>query len=131
MTQGMEEPFAVPVSRHVKHRIEDMHAKLPAHVKVVVDQKETGPCVVWDEQRTSVFMLNHFEYEPYTLKGEYERDLAKGTPDGGTIQIPFNYFPQDDPAQLPLHPWKNNGIQFYNNWIMALHDKKKKPQSKL
>jgi len=123
MTRGLQQPLSVPVSRHVKHKMEDM-ARLPAGVEVIMDQKETGVCSVWDPQRTFVYIVNHFEYEVDTLDGEYRRDVKKGTPDGSPVAYPYKYFPDDDPSKFPVHHWRQNGITFYNNWILAVANKK-------
>jgi len=133
MTNGLEMPVSVPVSRHVKHNMEDM-TKLGAGVELVVNNDITGPCVMWDRERCFCYMLNHFEYEWDTLDGEYRRDLKKGSPDGSETQIPAYYYPDDDPSKPVVHSWLQNGIVFYNNWITEVQkhvQKKKNAQNQL
>ncbi|HEX3012629.1 MAG TPA: homoserine O-succinyltransferase, partial [Syntrophomonadaceae bacterium] len=55
----------------------------------------------------------HPEYDPLTLKAEYDRDVNKGL----QIQIPKNYFPHDDPAQPPVVKWKAHGNLLFSNWL--------------
>jgi homoserine O-succinyltransferase len=53
------------------------------------------------------------EYDPDTLKQEYERDITKGL----DIDVPKNYFSNDDPAQAPIHRWRAHGNLLYSNWL--------------
>jgi homoserine O-succinyltransferase len=62
MTEKLQMPLSVPVSRHTYLSMDDMH-RLDEGVSVVLDQKETGPCVMWDSKRCFCYMMNHFEYE--------------------------------------------------------------------
>jgi homoserine O-succinyltransferase len=45
----------------------------------------------------AIFITGHSEYDPLTLKGEYDRDVNKGLP----IHVPKNYYPNDDPSKCP------------------------------
>ena len=108
-----------------RHNVEDLSRLLPVGIEVVLDQKETGPCAVWDMEHTACYILNHFEYEPTSLDAEYKRDKKKGTPDGSLIPIPRNYYPDDNEIAPPLHLWKENGIIFFNNWLKQVCDQRK------
>ena len=59
------------------------------------------------------FVTGHSEYDPLILKYEYERDLAKGLP----IQMPANYFPDDDPTKPPKVLWRSHGFLLFSNWL--------------
>ena len=56
---------------------------------------EAGPCLIEDAAHRALYIFNHFEYDSDTLKQEYDRDVAAGTP----INVPANYYPDDDPAR--------------------------------
>ena len=60
-----------------------------------------------------IFVTGHSEYDPNTLKDEYDRDLKKGLP----IDIPVNYFPNNDPSRPPMARWKSHANLLYYNWL--------------
>ena len=60
-----------------------------------------------------VYVTGHPEYDPLTLKAEYDRDAAKGLP----IRVPANYFPGDDPRLPPLMNWRSHAHLLYSNWL--------------
>jgi homoserine O-succinyltransferase/O-acetyltransferase len=68
---------------------------------------------VASKDRRHFFVTGHSEYDPLTLKAEYERDLAKGL----AIDPPKNYFPKDDPRQEPLVRWRGHAHLLYTNWL--------------
>jgi homoserine O-succinyltransferase len=62
-------------------------------------------------------MFNHVEYDSFSLKEEYERDLAAGS----DIAIPFNYFPDDDPTRKPLNRWRSHAHLLFGNWVNQVY----------
>jgi len=60
-----------------------------------------------------IFVTGHSEYDPLTLKNEYERDLAKGM----SIRIPEHYFEDDDPESPPLVTWRSHSYLLFSNWL--------------
>jgi len=60
-----------------------------------------------------IFVTGHSEYDPLTLKEEYERDAKKGLP----IKVPKNYFPHDNPEKMPVVRWRSHGALLYSNWL--------------
>ena len=78
---------------------------------------EVGPCLVEDRASRSLFIFNHFEYDSDTLKQEYDRDIAAGTP----INVPANYYPDDDPSRDPLNRWRSHAHLLYGNWINEIY----------
>jgi len=60
-----------------------------------------------------LFITGHSEYDPLTLKGEYDRDVNKGLP----IHVPKNYYPKDDPTQTPTVRWRGHANLLYSNWL--------------
>ena len=65
----------------------------------------------WD--RRGFYVFNHLEYDRETLKGEYDRDVAKGAP----IALPHNYFPNDDPGLAPPNMWRAFANVVFHNWL--------------
>jgi homoserine O-succinyltransferase len=108
---GFSDDFLIPVSRWTEVRREDVLAR-PA-LDLLVDCEKTGPCLLHDSARRSLYMFNHVEYDSFSLKEEYERDVAHGVP----ITVPHNYFPGDDPARPPLNRWRSHAHLLFGNWI--------------
>ena len=65
------------------------------------------------ESGRQIFVIGHPEYDKYTLDGEYKRDVKAGKP----INIPCNYYPDDDPSRDPLFRWRAHGYLLYTNWL--------------
>ncbi|MCP4819011.1 MAG: homoserine O-succinyltransferase, partial [Shimia sp.] len=64
-----------------------------------------------------LFIFNHFEYDSDTLKQEYDRDVAEGMP----INVPSNYYPDDDPSNPPQNRWRSHAHLLYGNWISEIY----------
>ena len=62
-------------------------------------------------------MFNHLEYDSVTLGDEYRRDIARGEP----IDVPANYFPDDDPDQEPVNTWRSGAHVMFGNWVNFLY----------
>lgn len=108
---GFSDDFLIPVSRWTEVRREDVLAR-PA-LDLLVDCEKTGPCLLQDAARRSLYMFNHVEYDSFSLKEEYERDVSQGLP----IAVPHNYFPGEDPARPPLNRWRSHAHLLFGNWI--------------
>ncbi|WP_291199839.1 homoserine O-succinyltransferase [Hyphomonas sp.] len=108
---GFSDDFLIPVSRWTEVRCADVEAR-PA-LDLLVDCEQTGPCLLQDSGRRSLYMFNHVEYDSFSLKEEYERDIAQGI----SIAVPHNYFPGDDPARPPLNRWRSHAHLLFGNWI--------------
>ena len=78
---------------------------------------EVGPCLVEDKDHRALYIFNHFEYDSGTLKEEYDRDVANGT----AINVPRNYYPDDNPARQPLNRWRSHAHLLYGNWINEIY----------
>jgi homoserine O-succinyltransferase/O-acetyltransferase len=111
LLQGFNDQFSIPVSRHTETRKEDIPNK--PGLTVLAESPESGLCLMEDVPHRAVYMFNHLEYDADTLKGEFERDKAVGQ----EIQIPRNYFPDDDPAQEPINQWRSYAHLLFWNWI--------------
>ena len=109
--RGFDDEFWVPHSRHTTVLREDIEA-VPA-LKVLSSSPEAGVYAVKTDQGRQIFLMGHAEYDRDTLRNEYMRDLAAGA----DIQVPANYFPQDDPAKKPLVTWRSCAHLLYSNWL--------------
>jgi homoserine O-succinyltransferase len=108
---GFSDDFAIPVSRWTEVRRADVLER-PA-LRLLIDSDETGPCLLEDRARRSLYMFNHVEYDSFSLKEEFERDREAGK----QIQVPFGYFPEDDPTRQPLNRWRSHAHLLFGNWI--------------
>jgi homoserine O-succinyltransferase len=111
LTRGFDDRFYAPHSRHTEIRREDVLA-VPELV-LVSESEEAGVYIVMSRDRRHVFVTGHSEYDPLTLKAEYDRDVAKGLP----IAVPREYFPGDDPALEPRVLWRGHASLLYANWL--------------
>ena len=108
---GFDDVFYVPHSRHTEIRRADIE-KVPG-LKILVESEQAGVYLVASQDGRQIFVTGHSEYDPLTLKSEYERDVAAGLP----IAIPVNYFPEDDPTLQPLVRWRGHAHLLFANWI--------------
>jgi len=114
ITNGFSDDLVVPVSRWTENTRDEIEN---AGLRVLIDSEETGPCLVEDTKYNAYYVFNHFEYDKGTLKGEYDRDVANNTP----INIPANYYPDDDPSREPENRWRSHGHLLYGNWINMIY----------
>ena len=113
--RGFSDDFVVPVSRWTETRAVDTlnHPDL----KILMHSDEVGPCLIEDANHRALYIFNHLEYDSGTLKEEYDRDVSKGT----DINVPINYYPNDDPSQTPENRWRSHGHLLYGNWINEIY----------
>lgn len=115
LLRGFADEFVMPVSRWTEMRQDDIDAA--PGLTTLLTSSETGPCLVDDPAHRAVYLINHLEYDSDTLKQEYDRDVQNGTP----INIPANYYPDDDPARAPLNRWRSHAHLLYGNWINEIY----------
>lgn len=111
LVRGFDEEFLAPHSRHTDIDREDV-AKVK-DLEIVSESEEAGVYIVTSKDGRQIFVTGHSEYESNTLKNEYDRDMAKGLP----IEIPKNYFPDDDPSKPPKTLWKSHASLLFSNWL--------------
>lgn len=109
--RGFDDVFYVPHSRHTEVRREDIDKC--KELQVVSESDESGVHIVMARGGREIFVTGHSEYSPYTLDGEYRRDLGKGLP----IDMPKNYYRNDDPEQGPLVRWRSTANLLFSNWL--------------
>ena len=111
LMRGFDDEFYVPHSRHTEVRREDIEAV--KELKILSSSKEAGVYAVSSKNGRQIFITGHSEYDPGTLRKEYERDKAAGLP----IEVPVNYFPNDDDTKEPKLLWRAHANLLYTNWL--------------
>ena len=113
--RGFSDECVIPVSRWTEMKQAEVDAA--QGLKTLLGSHEVGPCLIEDAAHRALYVFNHFEYDSDTLKQEYDRDIAAGTP----INIPGNYYPNDDPSQPPSNRWRSHAHLLYGNWINEIY----------
>ncbi|MBE9912574.1 homoserine O-succinyltransferase [Paenibacillus donghaensis] len=111
LLRGFDEIFYVPHSRHTEVRREDIE-KID-ELEILTESGEAGVDLVATKDGKQIFVSGHFEYDPYSLKWEYERDIAKGM----EMEIPKNYYPDNDPSRIPPAVWRAHANLLFSNWL--------------
>ena len=111
LLRGFDDIFYVPHSRHTTVKREDIEA-VPG-LRIIASSEQAGVYAAMTKNGKQIFVTGHSEYDPETLRNEYNRDKGLGLP----IAVPENYFPNDDPSQPPLVRWRGHGNLLYSNWL--------------
>ena len=113
--RGFSDDCVIPVSRWTEMKRAEIAAE--EGLTLLLDSDEVGPCLVEDPAHRALYIFNHLEYESDTLKQEYDRDSAAGLP----VDVPCNYYPEDDPARAPSNRWRSHAHLLYGNWISEIY----------
>lgn len=113
--RGFSDDFVIPVSRWTEMKQAEIDTK--SGLRTLLGSDEVGPCLVEDPSHRALYIFNHFEYDSDTLKQEYDRDVAQGTP----INVPDNYYPHNDPSLPPLNRWRSHAHLLYGNWVNEVY----------
>ncbi|QQS51305.1 MAG: homoserine O-succinyltransferase [Bacteroidota bacterium] len=111
LIRGFDEVFQAPHSRHTEIRRNDIIGI--GDLEIISESNEAGVYIVMEKTGRQIFVTGHSEYDPSTLLEEYQRDLARGL----DIQVPKNYFPNDDPTQPPRVRWRSHANLLFSNWL--------------
>jgi homoserine O-succinyltransferase len=111
LMRGFDEVFPAPHSRHTEVYQKDIEST--QGLRLLSTSDEAGVFMAVSDDGRRVFVTGHPEYDRFTLKAEYDRDVAKGLP----IAVPVNYYPDDDPSQPPLMSWRAHAHLLYSNWL--------------
>lgn len=111
LVRGFDDIFLAPQSRHTETPAELIHAC--KELMVLAESPVAGVYLAMAEEGKKIFVTGHPEYDRYSLNNEYHRDLNKGLP----IQVPYNYYPGDDPKERPLLQWRSHSNNLYSNWL--------------
>ncbi|MBI9047251.1 MAG: homoserine O-succinyltransferase [Anaerolineaceae bacterium] len=111
LLRGFDDIVYAPHSRYTEVRREDIE-KCP-ELDILVESEQAGVYIAASKDGRQIFATGHSEYDPLTLKAEYDRDVAKGL----DIQVPRNYYPNDDPNASPLVTWRAHANLLFSNWL--------------
>jgi len=111
LLRGFDDVFWVPHSRHTTIRREDVE-KIP-DMKILASSDKAGVYAMSNKQGRQIFVTGHSEYDADTLLKEYIRDKSQGLP----IEVPENYFPDNDDTKPPVVRWKGHGNLLFSNWL--------------
>lgn len=109
--RGFDDEFFVPHSRHTEVRAEDIQ-KIN-ELQIISTSDEAGVTIVKAKNGRQLFITGHSEYSRHTLDNEYKRDLTKNLP----IEVPVNYYPDDNPRETPVMRWQSTANLFFSNWL--------------
>ena len=110
--RGFDDEFYVPHSRHTEVRREDIE-KVSELTIMAEGEGECGVYAIANLAKRQFFITGHAEYDPMTLKAEYDRDILAGM----QMQIPCNYYPGDDPSKSPVVKWRSVANLLFANWL--------------
>lgn len=111
LLRGFDDEFYVPHSRYTEIKREDIERV--SELEILSESEEAGIYLVATKNRKMFFVTGHSEYDPLTLKSEYERDISKGI----KIAVPANYFADDNPDKLPVVRWRGHANLLFSNWL--------------
>lgn len=111
LLRGFDDGFRAPHSRHTQVMSTDI-LSCP-QLKLLAHSKEAGVLIAESTDGRNVFVSGHLEYDALTLDAEYRRDLDKGL----EIEIPKNYYPNDDITQIPKLTWRAHANLLFANWL--------------
>jgi homoserine O-succinyltransferase len=111
IVRGFDDEFLAPHSRYSTVERKDIE-RVP-ELEILAESDRAGVHMVTERNGKQIFVTGHAEYDPLTLRNEYLRDRKKGLP----IQIPENYFPDDDPSKPPIIRWKSHANLMFANWL--------------
>ena len=109
--RGFDDVFMVPHSRHTG--VDRAEIEAVPELKILASSPEAGVFAVKTQEGRQIFITGHPEYDADTLKKEYDRDVAAGKP----IDLPKNYFPDNDPTREPPATWRSSANLLYSNWL--------------
>jgi len=109
--RGLDDEFYVPHSRHTEVRREDLEKV--SEVTILSESEDSGVYIAMARDGREFFITGHSEYAPETLDTEYKRDVAKGL----SIELPQNYYRNDDPNEQPIVRWRSHANLLFSNWL--------------
>ena len=111
LVRGFDDMFLAPHSRHTEVAAEDIRAC--DDLMILAESEEAGVFLCMTKDGRQIYIMGHPEYDRVTLDQEYKRDKAKGLP----IELPVNYYPDNDPEKKPLLLWRAHANNLYTNWL--------------
>lgn len=109
--RGFDDVFYAPHSRHTEVKREDIEKV--SELEILSESEDAGVYMVMARNGREFFVTGHSEYSPDTLDTEYKRDAAKGLP----IEIPRNYYKDNNPENQPIVRWRSHANLLFTNWL--------------
>ena len=113
--RGFSDNFTMPISRWTEVRRNDLPKT--KKLQVLLESEEMGLCLIDDPVNRQLLMFNHIEYDTESLGDEFRRDVAAHKP----VNLPANYFPDNDPNQVPQNRWRAHAHLLFGNWINQVY----------
>ena len=110
LMRGFDDIFLAPHSRHTTVPAEEIR-KIDELV-ILAESEEAGVFLVMSKDGKQIYVMGHPEYDRVTLHKEYMRDKNKGL----EIEVPKNYYPNDNCEEKPLLMWRSHANNLYTNW---------------
>jgi len=111
LVRGFDDAFRAPHSRHTTIHKEDVE-RIP-ELEILAESDDAGVFLVASRDGRSIYVSGHAEYDADTLAREYNRDVAKGL----KIEVPRNYYPDNDPSRTPMVSWRAHANLLFVNWL--------------
>ncbi|MCG3089489.1 homoserine O-acetyltransferase MetA [Sporosarcina cyprini] len=111
LARGFNDIFAAPHSRYTSVSVEEIEQD--PRLQLLAVSEDAGAFIVLSKDEKHIMVTGHLEYDATTLAEEYERDVQKGL----DIDVPANYFPNDDPAKQPMNTWRSHTHLLFSNWL--------------
>ncbi len=111
LVRGFDDVFLAPHSRHTQIPMDKIRTE--KKLTVLAESEEAGLFLAMADDGRKIFVMGHPEYDRVTLDQEYKRDISRGLP----IEMPKNYYPDDDPEKKPLLTWRATANNLYTNWL--------------
>ncbi len=111
LLRGFDAEYNAPHSRYTEIKRKDIE-KID-NLEILSESVEAGVYIVASKDMRQIFVTGHSEYDENTLNKEYVRDKEKGL----DIEVPVNYFPNNNPNSDPIVTWKSHAHLIYSNWL--------------
>lgn len=115
LLNGFDDIFYVPHSRHTEVSSEDIRSI--EDLVVLAESDDAGVHIAVTDDYSKIFVMGHSEYDPLSLKSEYDRDLSQGK----KINIPINYYPDNNPENTPFVKWRGHANLLFKNWVNIIY----------
>ena len=109
--RGFDDIYQVPQSRHT--RIDYTALNDIPDLEILTSNSQLGPDIITSKNQRDIYIFGHLEYDRETLKKEYDRDIESMQ----DVDIPVNYYPNDNPSENPKFQWRSQGHLLFNNWL--------------
>lgn len=111
LLRGFDDTFYAPHSRYTESIPESIESN--SNLEILARSKDAGIYLLMDKSGKHIFATGHSEYDIGTLDGEYRRDIEKGI----DIDIPKNYYSNNDPNKKPIMKWRSHATLLFINWL--------------